>query len=141
MSLAVVVGASAADLAFKAPPPPPPVWTGCNVNAGVGYGMWNQAHYSENAQTLTPYSETSNAGGEGWLARFGGGCDYQVGSRWVIGVFADYDATNIHGVFQNTWSAFGGDENEFGVERRRSDRLPNGPIGARVFGRGLYSGS
>ena len=43
MSLAMVAGASSADLYTKAPPPPPPVWswTGCYVGAGGGYGMFD----------------------------------------------------------------------------------------------------
>jgi len=29
----------------------------------------------------------------------GGGCDYQIGERWVIGVFGDYDFSSIKGDF------------------------------------------
>ena len=115
---ALIAGpAIAADLPARVAPyrPLPPVvynWTGCNVSAGVGYGMYNQAHYSENIPALTPLSGTSNSGGEGWLGRFGAGCDYQIDSRWVVGLLADYDVMDVHGVFQNTWSGFGGEEKE-----------------------------
>lgn len=94
--------AFAADLVpLKAPyaPPPPPVsWTGCYLDGGIGYGMWNQDEYT-NLPT-GPTSTTVINGGRGWLGRFGGGCDYQVGggfSHWVIGAFADYDVMSLKG--------------------------------------------
>jgi len=100
--LALTSGSAlAADMGtpyYKAPPPPPaPVasWTGCYINGGVGYGFWNEDH---NTQVLgIPITEASNAAGEGWLGRVGAGCDYQVGSSWVIGVFGDYDFMDLNG--------------------------------------------
>ena len=101
--------ADAADMArpvYKAPPPPPPPvysWTGCYIDAGVGYGMWNQDHTTTlftaaGAVAVTsPVQETS--GGRGWLGRLGGGCDYQFtgpfGGSLLIGVFGDYDFMNL----------------------------------------------
>lgn len=45
MLLAPLGAASAADMGmpYKAPLPPPPVvsWTGCYVDGGWGYGVWN----------------------------------------------------------------------------------------------------
>jgi outer membrane immunogenic protein len=103
--------ASAADLAVKAPmikaPPPAFSWTGCYLGAGGGYGMYTQEHtitssftgsgVPNNAQPLS-----TTAGGRGWLARFGGGCDYQMTgplSSWVIGAFGDYDWMSLKGSF------------------------------------------
>jgi outer membrane immunogenic protein len=100
--------ASAADMGMplKAPPPPPPVvsWTGCYVDGGWGYGMWNQ---DQSLSVGPPASPTTiglttdyTNGGRGWLGRFGGGCDYQLGggfSNWVIGAFGDYDFMDLHG--------------------------------------------
>ncbi|MGA8817301.1 MAG: porin family protein, partial [Xanthobacteraceae bacterium] len=45
--LAAPLAASAADLMpLKAPMPAPVMsWTGCYVDGGWGYGMWNQDHY------------------------------------------------------------------------------------------------
>ncbi len=97
--------ALAADLPLKSPlppPPPAPTWTGCYVDGGGGYGLWNQDH------TVTPPAPiggfnstvTTTDGGRGWLGRFGGGCDYQFGgtlSRWVIGAFGDYDFMGLNG--------------------------------------------
>ncbi len=105
-SLALASGSAlAADLpapAYKAPPPPPPSysWTGCYINAGWGYGMWNQDHYAETSPPLTaalvPVSQSTTDGGRGWLGTVGGGCDFQA-SRWVLGAFADYDFMNLNG--------------------------------------------
>jgi outer membrane immunogenic protein len=94
----------AADMPVKAPlAPPPPArnWTGCYVGAGGGYGMWSQ---DEQTFTLagTPDSFVSTASGRGWIATVQGGCDYQFnggpfGAGLVIGAFADYNWSNIHG--------------------------------------------
>jgi outer membrane immunogenic protein len=113
VALATLGTASAADLAYKAPPPapPPPSWTGCYVDAGVGYGMFNQSHYLEDLPTGTPLTESANTGGEGWLGRFGGGCDYQFNGSFVVGAFADYDWRHIHGTFEDTLLLSGNDEN------------------------------
>jgi len=105
--LGVVVGGSAmaadmtapAPVYTKAPMAPAFSWTGCYLGAGVGYGMWNQDH-SITTGVAVPNdfttTETTN-GGRGWLGRFGAGCDYQVSSSWVVGVFGDYDWMNLKG--------------------------------------------
>ena len=104
--------AGAADLpSYKGPallpPPPPPAaynWTGCYIDAGGGYGFWNQDHSTTGpvpaffGTTLT--TATTTDGGRGWLGRFGGGCDYQTSlfnNRFVVGVFGDYDPMNLKG--------------------------------------------
>jgi outer membrane immunogenic protein len=106
----------AADIPTKAPPPmavPVASWTGCYVNAGVGYGLWNQRHYSLNIPIdRTRLSADVDSGGEGWLGRFGGGCDYQLSGRWVVGAFADYDIMDLTGKFQNAFSGASGDEKQ-----------------------------
>jgi outer membrane immunogenic protein len=101
--------ASAADLpSYKGPalmPPPPPqayMWTGCYIDAGAGYGFWNQDHYTTAAIPVSGFSSTLSTtdGGRGWLGRFGGGCDYQTplfNNRLVVGVFGDYDLMNLDG--------------------------------------------
>jgi outer membrane immunogenic protein len=96
--------ASAADIyPLKAPPPPFYPWSGCYIDGGLGYGMWNIDHYDEIETAGGPWtatSATSTSGGRGWLGRVGAGCDYQVNSSWVIGVFGDYDFMNLNGVMQ-----------------------------------------
>ena len=105
--LAAPLAASAADLGvpyMKAPPPPPVMsWTGCYVDGGWGYGMWNQDHYTTFPTApiggLTS-TVTTTDGGRGWMGKFGGGCDYQTpwfSHRVVIGAFADWDPMNLHG--------------------------------------------
>lgn len=117
-TVALTTGSAlAADLArpyYKAaPPPPPPVasWTGCYIDGGVGYGMWNQDSYTETDPGHVPLSVTSTLGGRGWLGRLGAGCDYQIASSWVIGVFGDYDFAHIHGNYMEPLTGFTGDEN------------------------------
>ena len=114
--------AAAADLGRKAPAyipppaPPPPSFTGCYVNGGAGYGLWNIDHSGEEfGQQIT--TETTS-GGRGWLGRVGGGCDYQFGggggfwSNWVVGAFADYDFMDLHKNFQSSFGIVGGEEKE-----------------------------
>jgi outer membrane immunogenic protein len=90
--------------AYQSPLPPPlpgPDWTGCNANAGYGYGLNNVDNNAETFPGLVPITSTGTEGGRGWLGRFGGGCDYQFGinglGNWVVGPFADYDVMDIHG--------------------------------------------
>jgi outer membrane immunogenic protein len=99
--------ADAADIALrKAAPlaPPPPSWTGCYVEGGGGYGLWNADH---NFQTNTTSTTPSTSGGRGGFGTVGGGCDYQFSpasgwGNWVVGVFADYDFMNLHRTLQET---------------------------------------
>jgi len=114
--------AVAADLGRKAPAyipppaPPPPTFTGCYVNGGAGYGLWNIDHSTQFAgQQIT--TETTS-GGRGWLGRVGGGCDYQFGggggfwSNWVVGAFADYDFMDLHKNFDIPFFGVAGEEKE-----------------------------
>ena len=106
-ALALASGSAfAADMSppapmYKAPLPPVPVanWTGCYLDAGGGYGMWNQDHFFEDAAGGTTVQTTD--GGRGWLGRFGGGCDYQFPvsglGNFVIGAFGDYDVMGLDG--------------------------------------------
>jgi outer membrane immunogenic protein len=89
-----------APLAFLAPAYP---WTGCYIDGGFGYGMWNQDYSIQSTITGTA-SNTSTGGGRGWMGLFGAGCDYQfsLGSlgNWVVGAFGDYDPMNLTGTNQ-----------------------------------------
>jgi outer membrane immunogenic protein len=96
---ALTSSAIAADLPRRAPavaPAPLPVatWSGCYLTGGIGYGMWNQDNH-----LVSPglFENEHTDGGRGWLGRVGGGCDYQFGQRWVIGVLADYDFASLKG--------------------------------------------
>jgi len=121
-AIAVLIGtpALAADMAVKAPPPvvlPVPAysWTGCYVNGGGGYGMWNQDLITETNPGLVQVTTPTTTGGRGWLGTVGGGCDYQFSafnSNVVIGALADFDFMHIHGLNQPNTSGLVGDENE-----------------------------
>ncbi len=126
--LALLTGSAlAADLApapapaYKAPPPPAPAasWTGCSINGGYGYGLWNQDQYLESDPAHVQLTANTTSGGRGWLGRFGAGCDYQFGvnglGNWVVGVFADYDIMNVHGDFSPVTLGAAGSEKETGA--------------------------
>ena len=105
---------------YKAPPPPPPTWTGCYVDGGVGYGMWNQDHYAETfpGPPFTQLDLSSTTGGRGWLGRLGAGCDYQFSafnSNYVIGAFGDYDFMGLSGNYDDPFNFWTGKENESGA--------------------------
>lgn len=109
--------AFAADLRMpvKAPIAPPPVvstWTGCYIDGGIGYGMYNQESSSFNSVTGAPIGTQVTNGGRGWLGRVGGGCDYQVGSSLVIGAFADFDFMNLTGHYGDPSGPVVGNEKE-----------------------------
>jgi outer membrane immunogenic protein len=126
-AVAVVVLAAgpavAADLARKVPAytpppaPPPPSFTGCYVNGGAGYGLYNIDHFG-NPDVDGFQTATSTSGGRGWLGTVGGGCDYQFGSgsgfwsNWVVGVFADYDFMDLHRNFALACGCGLGEEKE-----------------------------
>ncbi len=97
-----VGGAMAADMPAKAPmlmkaPPPAYSWTGCWISGGVGYGLWNQDHDLTNPGFVPPTGASTTDGGRGWLGRGGVGCDYQVSSSFVLGLFGDYDFMSLKG--------------------------------------------
>jgi outer membrane immunogenic protein len=123
-TVATLIGAPAlaADMPVKAPPlPPPPAysWTGCYVEGGGGYGLYNQDSHSETTADLTPIGIPVTNGGRGWLGRVGGGCDYQVApifrGNLVIGAFGEYDFMNLHGVFSDPSGPVAGNEKESGA--------------------------
>ena len=102
-ALAVAGPAVAADLParppVKAPPAVAPIgynWTGCYVQGGGGYGLFNQDSFTVDDDTGAATSQRVTNGGRGWFGTVGGGCDVQFGS-WVIGAFGDYDFADLKG--------------------------------------------
>ena len=93
----------AADMPVRGPAVRAPVaapvmsWTGCYVGAGGGYGMWNQENTAVSAVTGVPVTAEITGGGRGYFGTVQVGCDYQLGSNWVIGVFGDWDFGSIKG--------------------------------------------
>lgn len=115
IAFALVAGSAyAADMPLKAPYVPVATWTGCYVNGGFGFGYWKQDEYSEvvSGSTLTQITPSTSTGGDGWLGAVGGGCDYQIGSRFVIGAFGDYDFMSLSGSFQEPYFGYIGNETE-----------------------------
>ena len=112
-AIAALIGtpALAADIPYKVPPPPASSWTGCYLNGGFGYGLWSREGYGEFgpplSTTFVPDGPTGNSSGRGWLGTVGGGCDYQVGSRFVVGAFGDYDFMNLSGNVTDSFAGFG----------------------------------
>jgi outer membrane immunogenic protein len=99
-ALAMAGPAIAADLKAAPPVKAPPAaivynWTGCYVDGGGGYGLFNQDSFRINAEGNSS-SEVTN-GGRGFFGTVGGGCDLQVGQRWVIGAFGNYDFADLKG--------------------------------------------
>lgn len=106
--IGTVCSAYAADLGrpvYKSPAPmapPPPSWTGCYVDGGGGYGLWNIDHnFQGNANVGGFTTSQTTSGGRGAFGTVGGGCDYQFSpasgwGNWVVGVFADYDFMDLH---------------------------------------------
>lgn len=96
------------------PPPSAANWTGCYVDGGGGYGMWNQDGSETSSGALV--SATTTGGGRGWFGTAGGGCDYQFKAfnNWnlVAGPFGDFDLMNSHGVFENESFGATGEESE-----------------------------
>jgi outer membrane immunogenic protein len=95
--------AMAADIPVRKAPPPvsAPVavysWTGCYLGAGGGYGMFNQETQLVTDPGGTVVAGSTIAGGRGWFGTVQVGCDYQIGSTIVVGVFGDYDFSGIRG--------------------------------------------
>jgi outer membrane immunogenic protein len=101
VALAVAAPAIAADMPVKAPPitkaPPAAIgynWTGCYVDGGGGYGLFNQDSFARDEGGATTSKVTN--GGRGWFGTVGGGCDVQFGG-WVVGAFGDYDFAGLRG--------------------------------------------
>jgi outer membrane immunogenic protein len=134
MSIAVVGGASAADLYTKAPPPFS--WTGCYLGGQVGYA-WGRDFDSEVATAtglpsgFTPANAATPTGfkGGGYL-----GCNYQTGA-FVFGVEGDVEGANVKGstTFTNT-----GTPADFYETKINSEASIRGRIGYAVDRALLY---
>jgi len=89
---------------MKAPPPPIPVynWTGFWISGGFGYGLADieQSTFSSGLIPPAVFDPGHDIGARGWLAKVGGGADYQFAGpwgNWVIGAFADAQWSDIKG--------------------------------------------
>jgi len=80
-------------------------WTGCWISGGGGYGISRTNRDSRDVVTGAINVLDATSGSDGWLATAGVGCDYQFGSRWVVGAFADGTWSDIKG--DHAWRVFG----------------------------------
>jgi len=75
-------------------------WAGFYAGAGGGYGMFNLR--SSETENSVLQSDNLTYGGRGWFGTVIGGYDYQFAPRFLAGVFADYDFSNIKGHWGDT---------------------------------------
>ncbi|MGP0093054.1 MAG: outer membrane protein [Xanthobacteraceae bacterium] len=108
MSLAVVAGASAADLPVKAPelyvkaPPPVWSWTGFYGGGNIGYswGTGKSTYYDPNFGISGLGAPSANSVSEKLDGVIGGGqigYNWQVNSVWVLGIEADIQGSGERG--------------------------------------------
>ena len=108
--LALTGAASAADLAArpytKAPMMPvAPSWTGFYIFGGAGGGIWDADSHS----TRSGISTIDNrVGGDGWFGTVGAGYDWQFGSSWVGGIFADGQFGSLRGNINDVFAGYTG---------------------------------
>jgi outer membrane immunogenic protein len=128
-----VAGAADMSMPLKAPPaysPPAYSWTGCYIDGGGGFALWNQDSYTQAVGGAASVSTTT--GGRGWMGLVGGGCDYQFSlgglGTWVLGGFGDYDFMQINGTNQ----AFGALGSLSGNEKESSAWFVGGRLGYLV---------
>jgi outer membrane immunogenic protein len=107
MSLAFALAGSALADGYVDPKsfvaPPPPIWSGWYLGAGAGYGhAATKDDYSE-VDTGVPFSSSFDGqAAQGGLVRFMLGVDRQIKEKFVLGVFADIDWTDINQRFTAT---------------------------------------
>lgn len=87
---------------YHTAPPPPVNWNGFYVNAGLGYGAWAADTTTVNAVTgACVLCVVQTQGGKGWLGAVGAGYDYQLLTRFVVGVFGDFSPSSLKGSIQD----------------------------------------
>lgn len=135
---AIASSASAGDLEarpfVKAPlAMAAPGWTGFYVFGGAGGGLWNADSNLVSDGTIgffgpagAPFTRDQRLGGSGWFGTVGLGYDWQFGSRWVAGVFADGQFGDVHGSLADP---FGGME---GREKLRTSYAAGARLGYLV---------
>lgn len=72
-------------------------WTGLYIGGGVGYGSYLSEQSTYLLSGLPDANRGSTGGGKGWFGTVIAGYDLQFADRFVAGVFADYDFSDIKG--------------------------------------------
>jgi outer membrane immunogenic protein len=107
ISSAITGSAAAADVATPTYVKAVPAavthnWTGVYVFGGAGAGLWGA---DSNVQSRgffaipagSDITRDQRFGGLGWFGTVGLGYDWQLGNKWVIGLFGDGQFGDIHG--------------------------------------------
>ena len=99
--------ASAADLAArpytKAPMVAPAYnWTGFYIFGGGGGGVWDADSNVQSNPGPVAVTRDQRLGGDGWFGTVGAGYDWQFGSSWVAGIFADGQFGSLRGSLTDT---------------------------------------
>jgi outer membrane immunogenic protein len=94
MSLAMVAGASAADLYVKAPPPPEWSWTGFYGGVTLGVRVANNDWTTSNLFPSIPgtIQPVTTGSVDSTAARIGGygGYNWRIAPAWVLGIEGDF---------------------------------------------------
>jgi outer membrane immunogenic protein len=115
VAVAAMIGtpALAADMPVKAPPAPVYSWTGWYVGGNVGYS-WGSGHTDVSGSgtdlsfpppappvvgttTTIGFADSSTARLNGWIGGVQAGYNFQVNSRWVVGLEADFQFSGERG--------------------------------------------
>ena len=115
--------ALAADMAAKAPVRAAPVayvpsWTGCYIGGGGGYGLYDIETQQIDVAGAA-LNRSVDQGGRGWIGTLQAGCDYQfplATNQFVVGVFGDYNFSNIRGEFTGNGPRVGLDSGQEKVD-------------------------
>jgi outer membrane immunogenic protein len=75
----------------------PNYWAACYAGGGGGYGLWNQDITVLTDPGFVQENVKTTAGGRGWFGTLQVGCDAQISGRFVVGLFADWDFSDVAG--------------------------------------------
>ena len=113
---------------------PAPSWTGLYIFGGAGGGLWD-ANGGVNATGTGACIVCTNTrtGGDGYFGTVGAGYDWQMGSSWVFGIFADGTFGSLKGNIGDAGVAAGGTSTGIvGSERMRDAWAAGGRLGYLV---------
>jgi outer membrane immunogenic protein len=92
--------------AFAGTPTTPAAWNGLYVFGGGGLGVFNN-DFGQTIGGIPVAAGAQTVSGKGYFGTVGGGYDWAVSNRVVLGAFADYDLSSIKGRAFSAVSGFG----------------------------------
>jgi outer membrane immunogenic protein len=107
--------ALAADMAPRYAKAPAPVaavynWTGFYIFGGAGGGLWAADSNVQTFPGAVAVTRDQRLGGSGWFGTVGAGYDWQLGGRWVAGIFGDGQFGDIRGSLSDPFNGVEGRE-------------------------------